>query len=77
MDAISETWKLAKDTVLSFIDDEALSRGGRNCLLYRDVHCASPPLIVIAIAGLAFGRDAALVRSRGQPMTHTGSDASS
>ena len=27
MSALSEAWTLLKDTILSFIDDEALSRG--------------------------------------------------
>jgi membrane protein len=55
---LSETWKLLKDTVLSFIDDEALSRGAA-IAFYSVTSIAPVLLIVIAIAGLAFGRDAA------------------
>ena len=58
MGALSETWKLLKDTVLSFIDDEALSRGAA-IAFYTVTSIAPVLLIVIAIAGLAFGRDAA------------------
>jgi membrane protein len=55
---LSETWKLLKDTVLSFIEDEALSRGA--AIAFFTVTSLAPVLlIVIAIAGLAFGRDAA------------------
>jgi membrane protein len=58
MDPISETWKLAKDAVFSFIDDEALTRGAA-IAFYTATSIAPVLLIVIAIAGLAFGRDAA------------------
>jgi membrane protein len=58
MRVLSETWKLLKDTVLSFIDDEALSRGAA-IAFYTVTSIAPVLLIVIAIAGLAFGRDAA------------------
>jgi membrane protein len=53
-----ETWKLLKDTVLSFIEDNALSRGAA-IAFYTVTSLAPVLLIVIAIAGLAFGRDAA------------------
>ena len=53
-----ETWNLLKDTVLSFIEDEALSRGAA-IAFYTVTSIAPILLIVIAIAGLAFGRDAA------------------
>jgi membrane protein len=58
MGALSETWKLLRDTVLSFIDDEALGRGAA-ISFYTVTSIAPVLLIVIAIAGLAFGRDAA------------------
>jgi membrane protein len=58
MRVLSEIWKLLKDTVLSFIDDEALSRGAA-IAFYTVTSIAPVLLIVIAIAGLAFGRDAA------------------
>jgi membrane protein len=62
---LSETWKLLKDTVLSFIDDEALSRGAA-IAFYSVTSIAPVLLIVIAIAGLAFGRDAAQNAITGQ-----------
>lgn len=55
---VSEPWKMLKDTVLSFIDDEALSRGAA-IAFYTVTSIAPVLLIVVAIAGLAFGRDAA------------------
>jgi membrane protein len=55
---LSETWKLLKDTALAFIDDEGLSRGAA-IAFYTVTSIAPVLLIVIAIAGLAFGRDAA------------------
>jgi membrane protein len=52
------SWKLLKQTVLAFINDEALSRGAA-IAFYTVTSIAPVLLIVIAIAGLAFGRDAA------------------
>jgi len=49
---------MLKDTVLSFIEDEALSRGAA-IAFYTVTSVAPVLLIVIAIAGLAFGREAA------------------
>jgi membrane protein len=49
---------MLKDTVLAFINDEALSRGAA-VAFYTVTSIAPVLLIVIAIAGLAFGRDAA------------------
>jgi membrane protein len=54
----SAAWRMLKDTVLAFIDDEALSRGAA-IAFYTVTSIAPVLLIVIAIAGLAFGRDAA------------------
>jgi membrane protein len=51
-------WNMLKDTVNSFIDDEALSRGAA-IAFYTVTSLAPVLLIVIAIAGLVFGRDAA------------------
>src|SRR5437588_4641968 len=54
----SAAWKMLKDTVLAFINDEALSRGA--AIAFYTVTSIGPVLlIVIAIAGLAFGQDAA------------------
>jgi membrane protein len=55
---LSEGWQLLRDTVVSFIDDDALSRGAA-IAFYTVTSIAPLLLIVIAIAGLAFGRDAA------------------
>jgi membrane protein len=55
---LSEIWKLLRDTVLSFIEDEALSRGAE-IALYAVTSVAPVLLIVIAIAGLVSGQDAA------------------
>src|SRR5690348_10465806 len=51
-------WKLLQTTVLAFIEDEALSRGAA-IAFYTVTSIAPILLIVIAIAGLAFGREAA------------------
>jgi len=51
-------WTLIKETVMAFIDDEALSRGA--AIAFYAVTSLGPVLlIVIAIAGMAFGEDAA------------------
>jgi membrane protein len=54
----SAMWTQLKETVLAFIDDEALSRGAA-IAFYTVTSIAPVLLIVIAIAGLVFGRDAA------------------
>src|SRR3954467_4366493 len=54
----SAGWKMLKETVLSFINDEALSRGAA-IAFYTVTSIAPVLLIVVAIAGLAFGQDAA------------------
>jgi membrane protein len=54
----SAAWKMLKDTVLAFINDEALSREAE-IAFYTVTSIAPVLLIVIAVAGLAFGRDAA------------------
>ena len=51
-------WQLAKDTVKGFIADEALSHGAS--IAYYTLFAVAPVLlIIIAIAGLVFGREAA------------------
>lgn len=65
MPLLSGTGKMAKDTVLSFIEDEALSRGAA-IAFYTVTAIAPVMLIVIAIAGLAFGREAAQKALTGQ-----------
>src|SRR3954447_25563752 len=54
----SAALKVLKETVLAFIDDEALTRGAA-IAFYTVTSIAPILLIVIAIAGLAFGHDAA------------------
>ena len=54
----SAAWKMLKETVLAFIDDEVLT-GGAAIAFYTVTSIAPVLLIVIAIAGLAFGHDAA------------------
>jgi membrane protein len=46
---ISASWKMLKDTVLSFIEDEALTRGAA-IAFYTATSIAPILLIVIAIA---------------------------
>ena len=55
---IAEIWEMLKATVLSFINDDALSRGAA-IAFYTVTSIAPVLLIVVAIAGLAFGHDAA------------------
>ncbi|MGB7013116.1 MAG: YihY/virulence factor BrkB family protein [Pseudolabrys sp.] len=62
---ISAVFKMLKDTILSFIDDEVLSRGAA-IAFYTVTSIAPVLLIVIAIAGLVFGRDAAQNAISGQ-----------
>jgi membrane protein len=54
----STFWQMLKETVLSFIEDEALSRGAA-IAFYTVTSIAPVLLIVIAIAGFAFGWEAA------------------
>jgi membrane protein len=54
----ADAWALVKDTVTGFIDDNALSRGAS--IAYYTLFSIAPVLlIIVAIAGLVFGRDAA------------------
>ena len=55
---ISEFWDLPKQAVLSFVNDQALSRGAA-ISFYTVTSIAPILLIVVAIAGLAYGREAA------------------
>ena len=50
--------QILKDTVMGFIDDEALSRGAA-IAFYTVTSLAPVLLLVIAVAGLAFGQEAA------------------
>jgi membrane protein len=51
-------WRLVRDTVLSFVEDDALSRGAA-IAFYTVTSIAPILLIVVAVAGLVFGREAA------------------
>ena len=56
--ALSATWHLLRDTFSAFVDDEALSWGAS--IAYYTLFSIAPVLlVVVAIAGLVFGRDAA------------------
>jgi membrane protein len=55
---VKKTWILSKSTVLAFIDDDALSKGAA-IAFYTATSIAPILLIVVAIAGLAFGQEAA------------------
>jgi membrane protein len=55
---LKNAWVVLRDTVLSFMEDEALSRGAAMAF-YAVTALAPIMLIVIAIAGLVFGRAAA------------------
>src|SRR5215207_3434200 len=52
-------WRTVKLTLQSFIEDEALTRGAA-IAFYAATSIAPLLLIVVAIAGLVFGRDAAM-----------------
>ena len=58
MIGVREAWPLVKESVLSFIADDALSKGAA-IAFYMVTSIAPVLVIVIAIAGLAFGHDAA------------------
>lgn len=51
-------WELVRDSVVGFVDDNALSHGAAMSF-YAATSLAPVLLIVVAIAGIAFGHDAA------------------
>jgi membrane protein len=58
MPALRDTWSLLRDTVLSWLDDDASTLGA--ALAYYTLFSIAPLLlIVIALAGLVFGEQAA------------------
>ena len=60
-----KAWELVRDSVSSFIEDEALSRGA--AIAYYTIFSIAPVLvIVIAIAGLVYGQEAARGAITGQ-----------
>jgi membrane protein len=58
IETIKNGWELLKGTVASFMADEALSRGA-GMAFYAVTALAPVLLIMVAIAGLVFGEDAA------------------
>ena len=72
-----QVWKLIKGSVMAFIADGALSQGA--AIAYYTIFSIAPVLvIVIAIAGLVFGHDAAqgaIVRQLGGMMGQQSADA--
>ncbi|WP_378948157.1 YihY/virulence factor BrkB family protein [Mesorhizobium sp. ANAO-SY3R2] len=55
---ITDAWNLAKESAFAFIDDNALSHGAAMAF-YAATSLAPILLIVVAIAGVAFGQEAA------------------
>jgi membrane protein len=55
---VKKAWILCKSTVLSFIEDDALSKGAA-IAFYTATSIAPILLIIVAVAGLAFGKEAA------------------
>src|SRR5436309_16018301 len=61
----AKVWNLIKDTVSGFMANEALSRAA--AIAYFTIFSIAPLLlVVIAIAGLVFGREAAQAAIMGQ-----------
>ena len=58
--ALNDAWQLLRESVLGFINDNALSHGAAMAF-YAATSLAPILLIVVAIAGLVFGNDAAQV----------------
>ena len=65
MNTVEKAWILLKETVAAFIDDNALSRGA-SMAFYAVTSLAPILLIIIAIAGLVFGEEAARNALAGQ-----------
>jgi membrane protein len=57
LEGMLTAWRILKRTVIAFIEDEALTRGAA-IAFYAATTIAPLLLIVIAIAGLVFGREA-------------------
>lgn len=62
---LKRSWVLLKEAVLAFVEDDALSRGAAMAF-YAVTAMAPVMLIVISIAGIAFGEDAARNALTGQ-----------
>lgn len=62
---LGKGWRLIKESVYAYVDDNALSKGA--AIAYYTVTSLAPVLIIIvAIAGLAFGQEAARGEISGQ-----------
>ncbi|WP_367156971.1 YhjD/YihY/BrkB family envelope integrity protein [Mesorhizobium sp.] len=57
---ITDTWNLVRESAVGFVNDNALSHGAA-IAFYATTSLAPILLIVVAIAGLAFGHEAAQV----------------
>jgi membrane protein len=55
---VQKAWRLLKATVTAFVNDEALGRGAA-IAFYTVTSIAPVLLIVVAIAGIVFGQEAA------------------
>lgn len=56
--AFKDVWNVTREALVGFVDDDALSRGAAMAF-YATTSLAPVLLIVVAIAGVAFGHDAA------------------
>ncbi len=66
-----DAWSLVKESVVGFINDNALSHGAAMAF-YAATSLAPILLIVVAVAGLAFGNDAAQLALSAQISGHMG-----
>jgi membrane protein len=62
---MQDIWNFLKETIVSFIEDEALTRGAAMAF-YAVTALAPVMLIIVSIAGLAFGEEAAQHALSGQ-----------
>jgi membrane protein len=58
MSIAKQAWTMLQETVMAFVEDNALSHGA-SIAFYVVISIAPVLFIVVAIAGLAFGEDAA------------------
>jgi membrane protein len=72
--SLKEVWELTRESVLGFIDDDALSHGAAMAF-YAATSLVPVLLIVVAIAGIAFGSEAAQVALSAQISGLMGSES--
>ena len=70
---LDQAWMLLKESIAGFITDNALSHGAAMAF-YAVTSLAPVLLVVVAIAGLAFGNDAAGIALSAQIAGLMGSD---